>query len=668
MSSLETELETATQTTWNTVSQVVFPGEDNDDALALYLDFGRQVGSTADEGDDGTAASEKKMIAAGQRAPIVQQHEGSDIVTGRRSLELPGGKRVSLGAYFNAFPASYWRRWTSVRTVRLSVTVSGHADVMVYRSSARGTLSRVDTGINHEGIGTFTFDLPLNNFGDGGWYWFDLLGHGDGASLVEAEWQVEEEPVRPGTLSIGVTTLNRSDYCLNLIQNVAAADELRDVLDVLYIVDQGTKPVEDEPGWDEAAAELGSQLKVIHQANLGGSGGFARGMYETATAGVSTYHMMLDDDVQIEPASIVRALTFASYCRKPTLVGGHMFDLFNRSVLHAYGEGVDRWKWFWGPVRGMKYAHDLAKSNLRATGWMHRRTDVDYNGWWMTMVPVEVIKNIGTSLPVFIKWDDAEFGLRAAKAGYPTVTLPGACVWHMSWTDKDDTIDWQAYYHHRNRVLVALMYSPYPRGGSMLPELMATSVRHLISMQYYAQSLRNEAVRDLLTGPGHLHATIGTKLAQLRAAQADFPDAVYEPDPDAYPTPWMPKPSRKGPSPKRPRIRQLPLKVAATAVKQLKPVRPGAHDVPEIALAHMDTGMWTLSRYDSALVTKADGSGVAFYQRKPEQMRQLLRETIALHNELRRNWDRLSKEYNDALAGVTSLETWKKTFGIEDAS
>ncbi len=51
--------------------------------------------------------------------------------------------------------------------------------------------------------------------------------------------------------------------------------------------------------------------------------------------------------------------------------------------------------------------------NLRNTPWLHRRVDVDYNGWWMCLIPTAVIKEIGLSLPLFLKWDDAEYGLRA---------------------------------------------------------------------------------------------------------------------------------------------------------------------------------------------------------------------------------------------------------------
>lgn len=653
-----TELDAGTDTlTWHTVSQVVFPDEANDDALAIYLDFGRQIGGHPDSG-----AEEKSESTTNHHRAI--DFEGSDVVLGRRSLMVTPGRRVSLGTYYNAFPASYWRKWTYVDTVRLSVTVSGHVDVVVNRSTARGTINRVDGAANHAGTTTFTFDLSLANFGDGGWYWFDLVGHDGAARLESAEWQVAEEPVRPGTLSIGITTLNRSDFCKAVVADVAAATRLREVLDTLYVVDQGTKVVEDEPGWADVAAEMGSQLRVIHQANLGGSGGFARGMRESVRAGKSQFHMMLDDDVKIEPESILRALTFATYCRRPTLVGAHMFDIYNRSMLHNFGEAVDPWKWFWGPVRGLEYAHNIAEQNMRATPWMHRRIDVDYNGWWMTLCPVEVIREIGTSLPLFIKWDDAEFGIRAKEHGFSTVTLPGACVWHVSWSEKDDTVDWQAYYHMRNRLVAALLHSPYSRGGSLLSDSVVGAAKQGLMMQYYALHLRNMALRDVLSGPSHLHPTLATKLPELRALTSEFPDAQFDSNPDAYPLPKTAKPPKRGKHPTQPRLRHLPLWAATTGLKQWRAPHQGSAETPEVALAHADSKWWALSKYDSALVTKADGSGVAFYRREPERLRSLAAENLRLHAELRRRWDQLAQEYRAALPELTSLETWEATFGI----
>ena len=160
-------------------------------------------------------------------------------------------------------------------------------------------------------------------------------------------------------------------------------------------------------------AALGDQLSVIHQANLGGSGGFSRSMYETTYNEGSRYVLLLDDDVLVEPEGMLRARP-SPICaaRRPSSVG-HMINMYVRSLLHAYGETVNRFRFFWGPAPNSKHGHDFAMNPLRATRWLHRRIDVDYNGWWMCLIPTDVIREIGMSLPIFIKWDDAEFGLRA---------------------------------------------------------------------------------------------------------------------------------------------------------------------------------------------------------------------------------------------------------------
>ncbi len=78
---------------------------------------------------------------------------------------------------------------------------------------------------------------------------------------------------------------------------------------------------------------------------------------------------------------------------------------------------------------------------------------------------------------------------RPAATAIQTVSLPGAAVWHVPWTDKDDIVGWQAYFHERNRWLAALVYSPYKKGG-MLPRMsFMVDVKHLLSMQYSAVEL-----------------------------------------------------------------------------------------------------------------------------------------------------------------------------------
>ncbi len=214
--------------------------------------------------------------------------------------------------------------------------------------------------------------------------------------------------------------------------------------------------------------------------------------------------------------------------------------------MHSFGEMVEPYRFWWGAAPGVFPDWDLAGRNLRSARWLHARVDVDFNGWFMCLIPTQVIDEIGLGLPIFIKWDDAEYGLRAKSAGYPTVTFPGAAVWHVPWTDKNDALDWQSYFHQRNRFIAALLHSKYPHGGRMVRESFNHQVKHLVSMQYSTVELRHQALLDVLAGPGRLHEDIGTKLPEIRTLAKQFTDARVEPDRDAFPEIKRTKPPRKG--------------------------------------------------------------------------------------------------------------------------
>ncbi|WP_062381567.1 glycosyltransferase [Demequina pelophila] len=636
------------------VHRVVLPEGGDPDTLPLYLDFA--MARPAAEGPSG----KNPQPVVGAVAAI-----GTDAgvgILGRRSLGLEKGSRVSFATYFNAFPASYWRRWTDVDKVRLSVELEGEATVVVYKSNSRGESQRV-TLINAV-AGTSTVDLPLAPFGDGGWYWFDLHANDEDVVLTSAEWSVASSFRRcEGTASIGITTFNRPDYCVAQLKVLGSALALNDVIDRVFVIDQGNKLVQDEPGFEEAQEILGDRLALIRQGNLGGSGGFARGMYEASQAQDSTYVLLLDDDVVSEPEGIRRAVMFADFCRQPSIVGGHMFSMYSKAQLHSWAERVNKYRFFWGPFPGTEEAHDFAQQNLSATRWLHRRFDAEFNGWWMCLIPVETVRAIGLAMPVFIKWDDCEFGLRAARAGYPTVTLPGAAVWHVPWTDKDDTIDWQAYYHQRNRWLMALIYSPYMRGGSLIRESFQNDIRHLLQLQYSAVELRLKALEDLLNGPAHLHRTLGTSLPEVRAMRAEHPDARVSKDPAAYPLTRRHRPPARGRDPERPHSAVGFVASAITgAMRQMRPVRAAALEVPEERVAAMAAKWWRLSHLDSAVVTSADGTGASLYVRDPEKFRSYLMRSAALHRRLAARWNRVQAQYQAAHGELTSPEAWQATF------
>jgi galactofuranosylgalactofuranosylrhamnosyl-N-acetylglucosaminyl-diphospho-decaprenol beta-1,5/1,6-galactofuranosyltransferase len=274
-----------------------------------------------------------------------------------------------------------------------------------------------------------------------------------------------------------------------------------------------------------------------------------------------------------------------------------------------------------------------------------------------------VLDEVGLSLPLFIKWDDSEFGLRAKEAGYPTVSLPGAAVWHIPWTDKNDALDWQAYFHLRNRFVAALLHSPYERGGRMVRESLNHQIAHLVSMQYSTVELRLMALEDVLEGPYALHDKLATRLAEVNAFRKQFTDAQLQADPDAFPPVRRHKPPRKGKDDSGvPGRGSLLVRAATMPLRQLRSIRPTSRQHPEAEIPAMDAKWYRIARYDSAVVSMPDGNSAALYQRDPEKFRELMKRTAEIHARFQREWPRLAAEYRAALGDITSPEAWEKTF------
>ncbi|MCR2801704.1 glycosyltransferase [Microbacterium sp. zg-Y818] len=586
-------------------------------------------------------------------------------ILGRHRARIVAGRRVSFGTYFNAFPASYWQHWTAVRDVTLTVRTDGPATILVYRSNGTGVRQRIETR-EVTGASTTQFALRLDQYSDGGWIWFDIAADETDAVFEGADWSTEQEPVRNGRASIGITTYNKPDYCVATLRDLSESVDLLDLVDRVFLVDQGTQLVADEEGYDQVASDLGDTLQVIRQPNLGGSGGFARAMIETLERPESDFVQLLDDDVRIEPESLRRSIVFGRFASTPTIVGAHMFDLLDRAKLHAWAEVVDDEPFMWRTLYQERMPHDFSVANLRQSPTLHMRLDADYNGWWMCLIPVEVIREVGLSLPAFIKWDDAEFCLRARDAGYPTVSLPGAALWHVSWVGKDDSIDWQAYFHARNRIVAGLLHSHAPHGGTLPRHSRRVDLKHLMMMQYYPVALRHKALRDVLSGPAHMTRTLATAMPEARALASAFPETVVHKDEG------VPLRSRRGRQVFRwtrrhdfdsPTGWRLRLFTASTLVAHwLHAPRPENLTMPEVEFGKNDAHWWRLPRYDSALVSAADGSGKNIYTRDRAKYRRMLVDTVRLHRRLRREWPRLSAQYRSALAEITSEQSWREVF------
>jgi galactofuranosylgalactofuranosylrhamnosyl-N-acetylglucosaminyl-diphospho-decaprenol beta-1,5/1,6-galactofuranosyltransferase len=577
----------------------------------------------------------------------------------RTSAVLPGGNEVSFAAYFNAFAAGYWRHWSRLTEVHLRLTLEGTGRVDVYRTKSDGA-QIFERGVDLSDGGRHELDLALDlrPFEDGGWYWFDLTTDDTDLTLVEGGWYAAEEGTGRAAVAIGMPTFNRPADAVATLTAIGEDPLVLDAVVAVILPDQGTKKVRDQPGFAAAAARLGDRLRIIDQPNLGGSGGYARIMYEALAIDCEQI-LYMDDDIILEPDSVLRAVAFSRFARSPMLVGGQMLSLQARSQLSTMGEVVDRNAFLWRNAPGTEPHHDLAESALRRTPWMHRRTDVDYNAWWMCLIPRAVAEEVGLPLPLFIKWDDAEYGLRARSRGYRTATVPGIAIWHMSFLEKDDTSDWQAYFHYRNRFVAAALHGPdNPR--AMLLDTVKRTLRHLMLLEYSAVALQEMALRDFLAGPDALFPKLPTVLGEIRAKRAEYDDGrpldsateVPLSDLDALAAQVFPEP----PTRKVAIVKGL----ARSIVHNLRAPDPAHASVPQRNLPSKHAQWFVLSRLDSATVSTPDGRGVTFRRRDPQLFKQMLATSVRQLREVGKAWPQLRQSYRDALPELTSREAWSR--------
>ncbi len=209
----------------------ILPIDGDTDVFRLYVDP-EAIVLDADKYEVGSSRAAQQLNAAQIRQSTstgVAIHP--DQILSRTALRLPAEQRISFGSYFNAFPASYWRRWTLVTDVTLTLKVEGRgATVTVYRSMANGRSQRVETvTTGDEDAATFSFELPLKPFVDGGWYWYDVVAADHEVVVRSGEWSAEVPADRAehGTVDICITTMNRPDFVAKLIGQLGDTEELR---------------------------------------------------------------------------------------------------------------------------------------------------------------------------------------------------------------------------------------------------------------------------------------------------------------------------------------------------------------------------------------------------------------------------------------------------------
>jgi galactofuranosylgalactofuranosylrhamnosyl-N-acetylglucosaminyl-diphospho-decaprenol beta-1,5/1,6-galactofuranosyltransferase len=580
----------------------------------------------------------------------------------RQRLVVYPGSEVTLDTYFGRFPASYWQRWTVVDEVELDVVVTGSGRVSLIASDGEGETRAVAVqDVVDERGGDVRLTARLDKFIDGGFLWAEFAASDHELVVERLRWTVVT-PERARPTSVVICTFNRADDCVKTLRALSADDEALDVLNAVYVVDQGTDTVDSRPGFGDLTSALDGKLRYVRQSNLGGAGGFGRGMYEVAEAEDDANVLLMDDDVLCEPELAIRLTAFANRTAEPTIVGGQMLRLLHPTHLLAGAERAD----FHQLVPGQVVPGALDDVDLLAdalddddlpTGKPNRgdlRVDADYNAWWACLIPAEVVDAVGLPLPVFFQWDDVEFGYRARANGFATVTLPGAGLWHadFDWKDLDK---WNEYFAVRNAMIVSTLHADIdPKQTARV--IISRVLRCLLEMRYGLAATILKAVEDFLAGPALLRDGGAAAAREIHALRANYPDTVMH---KASDVPGLRAGEARvvhaGPAPSRSRL---------VLLKRLLHIALGRTVYDIGAVAKKDAEWWHVSQFGTAVVTDGSQEGVRLRRRDREQTVKLAKDTVRLVRRLLSELPRLRVEYRAAVPELTSRENWRRLYDL----
>ena len=577
----------------------------------------------------------------------------------RDRVELAPGALVSTNTYFGRFHATYWQRWTDVPDVEVDLVLSGTGRVRLMASDTNKVWRIVDS---HEADGAEGAAVRLtgavDRFVDGGGMWLEISTETGGLTASGVRWTV---PVlRPvPTTDVVICTFNRVEDCLNTLTAIADDPEALAAVGRVQVVDQGTDPLESREQFAEVSGALGRRLRYVRQPNLGGAGGFTRGLFD-ATAGAPEEHrdvLLMDDDVLLEPEIMIRLTAFAASTRHPTIVGGQMLNLLHPGHLHISAERADPEDLKVGlAVDGaLEEAYLLGLDDRELPINQERRVDTEYNGWWSCLIPAEIVRAVGYPLPLFFQWDDIEFGYRARAHGFPTVALPGAGVWHadFGWKDWDE---WHRYFNFRNGLITAALHTGF--STKRITRRIGLHVStYLVSMHYGLAATLLQAVEDFLDGPEILRDGSADAAAEIRRIRAAYPETVVHPMSEL-----------------RDDLREV------TIVRAANP--PGNEPLTWFKRAAFlgldraphasgfvpagDAHWWHVSTFRRAVVADMGETGFRVRVRDRARALELAKRGARVVRRLVSEGPGVAQRYRDAAGGLTSRANWARLYGIDE--
>mgnify|MGYP000008781478 FL=1 len=447
-----------------------------------------------------------------ERDLYVRINGASAISVSKREVQFVPSGIADFGTWFNLFNTEKWKRECGLTDLSLALTGEGTFELSIMLAARERSWENVLTEI-----------ITLDPSVDGGLLRINLQHilsepHIDGVAffslkamcpgkLTDARWESRDTPKRAPKLNLAVTTFKREEAVIRTIKRFATFMETSPVAANMHltVTDNGRTVADHLDGSD-----LPDCVSLVPNENLGGAGGFTRGLLETRDRG-DTHCLFMDDDAAIHMENLERTWLFLAYATDPrTAVAGAMMTETHRWAIWENGAQFN------GRCLPLHMGTDLRKTFEMVDMELEASLPVKWNfyaGWWFFAFPVDTVDHY--AFPFFVRGDDVSFSLAN---DFNTVTLNGVVSIQESFTEKESPLTW--YLDLRSHMVHHLTLPKMEIGKWRVLKTAAWFLlRNLPRMHYETIEAINLALEDVTRGPEFFdtNADLAKRRADIKA-------------------------------------------------------------------------------------------------------------------------------------------------------
>lgn len=449
----------------------------------------------------------ENMFETGEMSKMCVRAEGRPYRLTDGGYALPG-ERVDFATYFNGLSVEKWTSYTYADTFSLELELKGNLEIELTGISMD---PEDEYKTQKTSYGRFAYDLPertkisLSYPADMNCRIAAFEIHQEAPSVFYGGCyyaEVETENCIQPEIAMVTTTFKKEKYVRrnsDLLKETLFSDPVLSSHFHWKLIDNGQTL---------KAEDLDNPFVSIYpNRNVGGSGGFSRGMIETLKDPVDYTHVLLmDDDVLFWPECFYRLYHLLRMCRegcRDHVISGAMLEIAQRNIQHE-DVGMFRLSGEHGPVKP-RYDLNLLES-VTANEALITPDPHQYSGWWFCCLPSAMVREDNLPLPFFIRGDDVEYSIRNhAKF----ITMNGICIWHEGFGTKFSG-SMEFYQVHRNDLILEAMHD-HIKDVKVIERIRDLFWQQIYKFDYKGASLLLDAVEDYLKGPDFIRTLDGEK-------------------------------------------------------------------------------------------------------------------------------------------------------------